>query len=1179
MSTGELLAERELDNSNRYERDRSYWLARIDALPPPPELPVQEIRSEVARFERHQVTLPASPWEALGRRAANHRLSPTGVVLAAYAEVIGTWSRRPRFTLSVTVPSRLQDIDHLAGDIPAVTLLAVDQSRPEPFADRAQALGVQLAKELDHQRFSGVEVMQEISRRRGRGSALMSVMFTSSLTTEPGPVSKTGSGLTQALHTWINCHTVDRNGGLVIDVDTRAGVFPDGLVPDMVQALHRLLIDLTSGADAWASPYPVDLPAGQRACREKVNATAAPVPKLLLQDRVCAQASATPERTALLWPGGSMSYGELLGRARAVAAQLGALGPGELVAVVMDKGWEQVAAVLGVGLSGAAYLPIDTTYPLDTTCPLKQMLADAGVREVLTQSWIDETTAWPEQLRITVVDRCDPITESGPSSARGAGQDDLACVIHTSGSTGPPKGVMITHRAAVNTIEDITTRFGIGAGDRVLGVAGLGSSLSVYDIFGVLGAGGALVLPCRECRADPAHWAKLIAAHGVTLWNSVPAQLQLLSDYLDVVPARGLSSLRLALLSGDWIPVTLPEQVRQRLPRLRLINLGGATEAAIWSSYHPIEEVAPGTCSIPYGRPLANQSCHVLDWVMRPRPEWVPGKLYIGGAGVARGYLGEPERTRQQFVIHPETGQRLFRTGDLARYLPGGVIEFLGRPEFQVTIHGHCVELATVESAVQTHPAVGSVAVVVDAREALDPQLVAFVVGARRPPLVDDELDLRCVTAEAGRRAPRTSSHRQVMQFIEALNRAELVSMVCALRSIGLFRNSRDAHHVGEILATARIRPAYHGLIRRWLHALVDEELLIQDVAGRLRLTKLFGSRSAARAWDNVTELRAGEICPAEMFGYLRASAEQLPALLTGTVDPVRMFLPEGQLHIARAMYADNALARYLNEVAAAAVRRIASARPNGVPLRVLEVGAGTGATTACVIPALSGFALDYLFTDVSRLFLDHAEKTFQDAPAVRFGLFDINAEHRSQGLRPNSFDVVICTGALNDAFGGEQALSQMRELLIAGGWLVLVEPTRERYEILTSQAFMRSEAPGRRHDEELTSPTREQWLATLRRPGDEVALCLPTATDPLSRLGQHVFVTQVKRDTEPIEEAELTAHVASRLPEYMVPADIQVVDALPLCHNGKVDRARLRCLKEPPDVDSSWPVQVHPAK
>lgn len=1159
MNSGKLLAQRGLRDSDRYERDRSYWLRRIDELPPAPELPLRQGHRDATRSERHVVTLQTSEWDALCRRAGIHGLAPARVVLAAYAEVIGRWSRRPAFTLNLTMPIRFPlNSDCFVGDVRSVTLLAVDQSRPQSFASRATALGLQLVADLDHQLFSGVEVMREISRRRGRGSALMPVVFTSSLgnTDQAGSASKLGWGIIQIPQTWINCHATDRNDGLGIDFDVRIGVFPDGLVTDMVQAFHRLLVGLASGEDAWASLCPVDLPSGQRSRRDEANATAAPVPELLLHDRVCAQASCTPDRTALLWPEGSMSYGELLCRAQAVASQLGGVRPDDLVAVVMDKGWEQVAAVLGVGLAGAAYLPIDTIH---SPVLRDQMLAEAGVREVLTQSRIDQTTTWPAPLRVTTVDRLDPIPLALPGPARGVGQNNLAYVIYNVDSTSRPRGVMITHCAAVNTVEDINTRFGISAADRVLGLANLGSDLSVYDIFGVLGAGGALVLPSPRRRADPAHWAELIAEHGVTLWNTVATQMQMLGHHLDAVPARGLSSLRLALLSGDWIPITLPGQMRKWLPQLQMISLGGASEAAIWSIYHPIDEVAPDARRIPYGRPLANQSCHVLDQAMRPRPDWVPGELYIGGTGVARGYLGDAERTSERFIVHPGTGQRLYRTGDRGRYLPDGVIEFLGQEDSQVTIGGHWVELAEVESVIQVHPAVGSAAVVACGRGALDRRLVAFVEGARRPGAGDDELDLWRVATEAGRRVPRTISHRQVLRFTAALNHAALVSMVGALRSCGLFRNSQDAHHSEEILTTARVQPAHHALIRRWLRVLVDEELLVEDVDGRLWLAELLGSRSAARAWDNVKELCTEEICPAEMFSYFRASAEQLPALMTGAVDPAQMFFPEGQLRVARALYADNALARYLNEVVAATVRNIANVQPGGIPLRVLEVGAGTGATSTRVIPALSGRPVDYLFTDVSQFFLNEAGKTFRHHPWVRFDLFDVNADSRAQGLRPNSFNVVICTGALSAAVDVKGALRRMRELLVAGGWLMLVEPTREQYEIMTSQAFMMNGAQGPRRGEEVTFLTREQWLATLRSPADEVTLCLPAPAGPLSRLGQHVFVTQVKRDTEPVNTAELTEHVATRLPRYMVPSDIQVVDALPLDSKGKLDRAQLQ--------------------
>ena len=304
--------------------------------------------------------------------------------------------------------------------------------------------------------------------------------------------------------------------------------------------------------------------------------------------------------------------------------------------------------------------------------------------------------------------------------------DDLAYVIYTSGSTGKPKGVMVSHASALNTLVDVNRRFGVKCDDRVFGLANLGFDLSVFDIFGLLSVGGCLVLPDAARRSDPSHWADLIARHQVTLWNSVPAQLQMLEHFLAGSPELALPSLRLALLSGDWIPLGLPQEVRRHIPQLELVSLGGATEAAIWSIFHTIGASETQLRSIPYGRPLANQQFHVFGEGWRACPELVSGELYIGGAGLAIGYLGDAEQTAERFVTHPDTCERLYRTGDLGRYLRDGSIEFLGREDDQVKIRGHRVELAEVEAALLTHPAVGEVAVIVAGDERLNRRLVAF---------------------------------------------------------------------------------------------------------------------------------------------------------------------------------------------------------------------------------------------------------------------------------------------------------------------------------------------------------------------------------------------------------------------------------------------------------------------
>ncbi len=206
-------------------------------------------------------------------------------------------------------------------------------------------------------------------------------------------------------------------------------------------------------------------------------------------------------------------------------------------------------------------------------------------------------------------------------------------------------------------------RFQISSDDRVLALSNLSFDLSVYDLFGVLGAGGTIVYPPANRRQDPLAWAEAVAHHQVTLWNTVPL---LFSELVDTATQSGIdiSSIRLALLSGDSIPIDLPRHAQSVLPSTRLVSLGGATEASIWSIYYSIDEVDPNWRSIPYGKPLRNQQFHVLDAQLAPCPDWVPGDLYISGIGLALGYWRDPERTDASFFEHPQTAERLYRTGD-----------------------------------------------------------------------------------------------------------------------------------------------------------------------------------------------------------------------------------------------------------------------------------------------------------------------------------------------------------------------------------------------------------------------------------------------------------------------------------------------------------------------------------
>ncbi|MBB5077428.1 non-ribosomal peptide synthetase [Nonomuraea endophytica] len=1166
-----------------YATDRAYWEDRLDTLPGAPELPLREDHASQAggSFTRHRARFTPGQWQALRERSAAHAITPSTAVMAAFAEVVGRWSRQPAFCLNLTLLNRRPlhpQVDALVGDFTTVSLLEVNGSAHPTFAARAAALQDRLWQDLDHRLHSGVEVMREIARVKGRHAALMPVVFTSTLGLgEAGDgMGEVVYGRSQTPQVWIDCQALVEDGTLEVRADVRDGVLPAGLADDLFGALRELLADLAASDDAWASASPVGLPAVQAERRAHANATAAPRPGGLLHEPVVARAAAAPAAPAVIAEDRTLTYGELLARATAVAETL--TPGGAPVAILMDKGWEQVVAALGTLLAGTAYLPVDTGQP---PARRARILADAGVDTVLTQSWLGER---PEGVRYLDVDTLPPATTPVPRSAARPG--DLAYVIYTSGSTGDPKGVMISHEAALNTVADINGRFSVTPSDRVLGLAALGFDLSVYDVFGVLAAGGTLVLPGAAGRGDPARWARLVAEHGVTLWNSVPAQLQMLEHYLAAQPETALPTLRLALLSGDWIPITLPPAIRARLPRLDLVSLGGATEASIWSIFHPIGEPEPGWTSIPYGRPLANQTFHVLDQAMRPCPDWVAGELYIGGAGVALGYLGDPDKTAQRFVHHPATGERLYRTGDLGRYREDGLIEFLGREDRQVKIRGHRIEPAEVEAAVQDHPAVAAAHVLVDG-DGMERRLAAFAEPARRTPKsTAGSAEARDGTAEstdgtaedldaaaeelraAGSRAgdPHTAhiSREELTEFIARLDRAAVVGIMRALATRGLFRQAGDTATTEQVIEALEAAPRHHRLVRRWLRVLEHEGYLEPGQAGLRTALRTAGPDDLDAAWRAVGELQREDSYPAELIAYFRTSTAHLPELVRDEMDPLPLLFPEGRLEISEAAYRENIISRYVNHAAVEILRRIAAGHPGR--LRVLEAGAGVGGTSARTIPALAEHDVDYLFTDVSSFFINEARDRFGELPWVRYGLFDINEDFRAQGYAPNDFDVILCANVLHNSRHAGRVLDRLVSMLRPGGWLVFIETTEDSYQIMTSMEFMMPDKDPRKWDYEdlrqgldQTFLGRDQWLGLLREAGAGATVCLPGPGDVTGPLGQNVFAAQFKTDRRPLDVAGLAGHLARRLPDYMIPAHLQIVDELPLTANGKVDTATLR--------------------
>lgn len=733
-----VLTEEKIKQTELYERSQNYWLSRLDSLPPAPDLPLAKRPNELKehRCQRYAGGLERTQWQQLKQRAAKAGLTPSGVLLAAFTEILTIWSKNPKFTISLALFNRLPlhtQVNDLLGDFISATLLAVDNSHPEPFTQRAFRLQQQLWQDLEHRYFSGVRVTRELARKQGTAPSAIPIVFTSTLGLdalgqETSSFSHFGElvyGISQASQAWMDVQVWEEKGALTFNWDVVSELFPPGMIQDMFSAYCQLLVILSSSETSWETNRQF-LPPSQQETKSLINNTAAPISEEMLHTLFAAQVAARKSELAVISSQGNLTYQELYEKANQVGHKLRSLEitPNQLVAVVMDKGWEQIVAVLGILAAGAAYVPIDPNLPQERR---EYLLKNSQVNLVLTQSWLKEKLAQSPGTIELCIDNQDFAQSSREALEPIQNPNDLAYLIYTSGSTGVPKGVMINHRGAVNTILDINQRFDITSGDRVLALSSLSFDLSVYDIFGTLAAGGTIIIPDKNSDRDPAHWAKAIVQHQVTIWNSVPALMQMMVDYT-AENAQVLSTLRLVLLSGDWLPLTLPTQIQTLAKDARVISLGGATEASIWSILYPIITVDPAWKSIPYGRPMVNQQFHVLNKFLEPCPVWVSGELYIGGIGLAMGYWQNKAKTTSSFITHPHTGERLYRTGDLGRYLPSGNIEFLGREDSQVKVGGYRIELGEIESVLTQHPAVERAVVTVAGKQLKEKRLVAYAV-------------------------------------------------------------------------------------------------------------------------------------------------------------------------------------------------------------------------------------------------------------------------------------------------------------------------------------------------------------------------------------------------------------------------------------------------------------------
>jgi len=711
----------------------AYWQQQLAPPRPILDLPTDQPRPAIRTDHgtRYTFALPPDLYAKLKALSHDEGVTLFMTLLAAFKVLLYRYTGQTDILIGTPVANRnRQEVEGLIGFFVNTLVLRSDLSREPTFQALLKRMRQMTTAAYAHQAFPFERLVAELQPERDPSrTPLFQVMFAF----QPDPTATLNLPGITVEPLAVDNGTAKFDLSLYVD-ETAAGLhgvfeyatdlFAEATIARMAGHWQTLLTAAAADSTQPITTLPLLTPA-ERAQFVTWNETRLDYPdELGLHQLFEAQATRTPEAIAVRFEGESLTYARLNQRANQLAAHLRTLNIGSdvLVGIYMERSLEMMVALLGILKAGGAYVPLDPTYPRER---LAFMVQDAQLPLLLTQQRLVDKLP-PHEGQVLCLDADWPAVaqQSEENLPSLTAPHHLAYVIYTSGSTGQPKGVQIPHQAVVNFLTTMAHQPGLQAEDRLLAVTTLSFDIAVLELFLPLTVGAQVILVSRQIAADGRRLADLIEAADITVMQATPATWRLLL----AAEWAGRPGLKM-LCGGEALPRALANELLNRGGALW--NMYGPTETTIWSAIHPVEA---GEAPVSIGRPIGNTQLYVLDDRWQPTPVGVPGQLYIGGDGLARGYLRRPELTADRFIPNPfsdDPAARLYKTGDLVYYRSDSSLGFLGRLDHQVKIRGFRIELGEIETTLRHHPDVNQAVVIAREETPGDQRLVAYYTAAQ----------------------------------------------------------------------------------------------------------------------------------------------------------------------------------------------------------------------------------------------------------------------------------------------------------------------------------------------------------------------------------------------------------------------------------------------------------------